>query len=118
MSSGICAATHGQCPVTVVQLGKELVEVLLDTGSVLSLVRAELARKKGWEITPGAVKLFSGISQSFSLSGSVNLRVQIVQFVWKINLGVVEDLVYPAILGTDFMVKTGLMVDISQKEFF
>jgi hypothetical protein len=66
------------------------------------------------QVSPVQVKCITPATQSFPVDTAVACKLRIDRYMWKFRFYVVEDLIYPVILGSDFLGKTGLLVDIRE----
>jgi hypothetical protein len=64
------------------------------------------------QISPVQVKCITAATQSFPVDIAVMCKLRIDRYTWKFQFYIVEVLIYPIILGSDFLGKTGLLVDI------
>jgi hypothetical protein len=70
------------------------------------------------QVSPVQVKCITAATQSFPVDIAVTCKLRIDMYTWKFQFYVVEELIYPVILGSDFLRKTGLLVDIRGFAFF
>lgn len=96
---------------------------LLDTGSSVSLV------DERWVFThSGHCKLPElsnkieycqlANSEQMQILGTIKIKIRIGEFTWKFTVKVARNLSVPAILGADFIEKTGLVPQWSQRKFY
>jgi hypothetical protein len=64
-------------------------------------------------ITPVSFTVLTASRQPLSALGEVCLKIKVSGFSWSFRFLVLPDLVVPVILGTDFFVKTGLILDMA-----
>ena len=106
-------------PMVKVVVGSVILSALLDTGSVRSFISADYF----YRIQQGDHKLrlqptdvsFRGVSEeALQVLGWVKMPLKISMFSWKFPLLVCNNMVSPLILGADFMVKTKMVLDLSE----
>jgi hypothetical protein len=116
---GIQGVTCRGLPSLYVKFGFSPIEALLDSGAVPCLMSGSVYRtlreeSSSAQVSPVQVKCIAAATQSFPVDIAVTCKLRIDRYTWKFRFYVVEDLIYPVILGSDFLGKTGLLVDIRE----
>ena len=90
-------------------------DILLDSGSTVSLVRNSiLPRTLGVkQLKPGDLQLVSAAGEPMPVVGQANVVVQVGQLSVEHPLVVVDSLISPVILGMDFLQQHGLVLDFA-----
>jgi len=97
------------------KVGDVFVEIMLDTGSAVSLLRHGEAKKMN--IRPSlqecsSIQLVTALGESLSIVDCVDAPIQMTDtFMTTHQFLVVDSLIYPVILGTDFLYKHHLRLD-------
>lgn len=91
---------------------------LMDTGATTSLIRTDLT--KGLNIKKIKKKYLAANNQQIIINKSVMAPVKLTKFtgvriLWH-KFKVVEELVYPVILGMDFIVAQGIIIDGNKRQ--
>ena len=97
------------------RLGDIEVDILLDSGSTVSLVQSSiLPRTLGVnQLKPGDLQLVSATGEPMPVVGQANVVVQVGQLSVEHPLVVVDLLISPVILGMDFPQQHGLVLDFA-----
>lgn len=93
-----------------------VVEVMLDSGSSVSLVQqCILSRTRGWTSTdtPKGLRLVTASGENLPIEDYVRARVKIGELDIAHDFVVVKSLVTHVILGVDFLHKNALMLDFT-----
>ena len=108
----VVAAVH---PSTVVLKGRldEEVDILLDSGSTISLVHNSIMpRTLGVkQLSPGDLQMVSSAGESMPVVGHAKVVLQVGQLNVEHPLVVVDSLISPVIIGVDFLQQDGLVQD-------
>ena len=102
--------------VQITVFGKEL-NTLLDTGASLCMINQSIISD-----LPHLLKLsqpincFTATKQSFQVEYAVPIHLKIGKFSWTQNFFVVKELPVDAILGFDFIKRTGLVIDTVEQK--
>jgi hypothetical protein len=104
----------GELPALYVEFGFGPLEALLDSGAVLSLIsghvyRTILRTSSLPQVFPVQVKCITAVTHSFPVHTAVKCKVKVDRYAWKFIFYVVEDLIHPVILGSDFFAKYRLI---------
>jgi len=122
-SLGKVEAFPADAPLWVmVGLKRGKIPALLDTGAQSSCIRSDIAE---FLLLAGETRVFKTCSINYVLANGtqckvekiVKLRVKILGFSWDHPFHVLEGGLFPAILGLDFMGRTGMTVNVSTKQF-
>jgi hypothetical protein len=105
---GIQGVASSTLPAVHVELGFGPLEALLDSGAVRYLMSAQvhstLMRTSSLaQAFPVQVKCITAVTQSFLVHTAVKCKVKVDRYTWNFIFYVVEDLIYPVILGSDFL---------------
>ena len=111
------AAVRSKATVTTGRLGGVLSELMLDSGSSISLVRRDVLPKaqhvRRTEATR-SVQLVTASGERLPVLEHIQATVQLGELELLHDFVVVESLVAPVILGVDFLHKNGLVLDFTQ----
>ena len=115
VSNVVVAAVQPSAAVLKGRLGHIKVDILLDSGSTVSLVRNSiLPRTLGVKLLkPGDLQLVSAAGEPMPVVGQANVVVQVGQLSVEHPLVVVDSLISPVILGMDFLQQHGLVLDFA-----
>jgi hypothetical protein len=118
----ILAVTYPVLPYVKVELACGPGEALLDSGAVCSLmsgtVYRNLVRARQYLVTsPSQASCISATGHSFSVECVASCKVRIERYTWKFRFLVVE-MLYPLLLGADFLRRTGLLLDMHEGSAF
>lgn len=111
------AAVKSEMTVVCGKWGGVQVELMLDSGSAVSLARRDVLAKTKNFATVGAAKLLKLVTASgddLPIMGYVRARVEIGELNILHNFVVVENLVAPVILGVDFLHANSLVLDFAR----
>jgi hypothetical protein len=113
----------GLPPRIEAQVGRLHIPVLLDSGSVRSLVsfRHFLQLTLGGaerKLVPTEVNCVSASGQNHEIVGEVQVTLKIGGFSWPCIFLVSKRLQGQPILGADFITKTGLVLDLGQSKAY
>jgi hypothetical protein len=119
----ILAVTYPALPYVKVQLACGPVEALFDSGAVCSLMSGTVYRNlvgaRQYVVTsPSQANCISATGHSFSVECVASCKVCIERYTWKFRFLVVEGLLYPLLLGADFLRRTGLLLDMHEGSAF
>ena len=98
------------------QIGGSSQEVLLDSGSAVSLLRQDILKQAtGIERTEPKLDLHlvTAAGENLPIVDQVSISVKLGDLERRHNFLVVTSLITPAILGTDFLQKHRLVLDFS-----
>lgn len=106
-------------PCILVKLHKLEINALLDPGSAQSFIIGETFNKlcqsfPNLPVTKVARSCTMANANSTQISESVKLKVTFLNFSWKQEFWVFQDLAFQAVLGTDFMTATGLSLNFDR----
>jgi hypothetical protein len=112
-----------ELPALDVEFGVGPLEALLDSGAVRSLMSGQVYRTllrtcSLPQVFPVQVKCITAVSHSFPVHIAVKCKVKVDRYAWKFIFYVVEDLIHPVILGSDFLQNTSLLIDLYQGRAF
>ena len=115
VSNVVAPAVRPSAVVLKGRLGDIEVDILLDSGSTVSLVRSSiLPRTLGVnQLKPGDLQLVSAAGEPMPVVGQANVVVQVGQLSVEHPLVVVDSLINPVILGMDFLQQHGLVLDFA-----
>jgi hypothetical protein len=105
-------------PRVCVQISDCKVCALLNSGSTCSVIPFSLYNKLRQLRKVAAHKEFpvtciTATSQPLNIVGQVRCKLRLNRYTWVVPLLVSDNLVCPAILDTDFLAKTGLLMDLT-----
>jgi hypothetical protein len=114
---GMKAVIPHPLPTLYVELGFGLLPALLDSDATRSMISVSaydsLKQAAPFvQVTPVIVNCITAARQSFPVCTAVTFKIRIDRYTWKFTFYVVENLACPVILGSDFLGKTGLLMDI------
>ena len=109
------AAVQPSAAVIKGRIGDKEVEILLDSGSTISLVQDSiLADRLGVKpLKPKELQLVSAAGEPIPVVGQAKVVVQVGQLRVEHSLVVVRSLITPVILGMDFLQQHGLILDFT-----
>jgi hypothetical protein len=113
----------GSPPSVEAQIGKLHLPVLIDSGSTRSLISFHDYQQLNQggpviELLPTGVSCVAASGHSLVIVGEVKATVKIQGFSWPWVFLVSKRLQGQPILGVDFIAKTKMVLDISQKVLF
>ena len=114
----ISACLEYSAPYVLAEINKFQVPVLLDSGSVFSVLSNDFVKLLGLTVQPSTLQCNSVTAQPITLLGSVKVNVKISHFSWPIVFLVAQDLVCPVILGVDFMIHSGMQLDMCKHQIW
>ena len=111
------AAVKNKAATTAGSIGGVEVEVMLDSGSSVSLVRHEVLsrfpRMQPCSSGAGDIKLVTASGEPLQVLDHVQASIKIGDLELPHNFVVVESLVSPVIMGIDFLHNNGLVLDFT-----
>ena len=99
--------------VKIIKLALAYVEINIDSGSSISLVRGSLTSDHKLNAAPQDLQLVSAAGEPIPILGQITLPIQLGGLKVDYLLVVVRSLITPVILGIDFMHKHGLVLDFT-----
>jgi hypothetical protein len=82
-------------------------------------VYRNVVRARQYVVTsPSQAKCISATGHSFGVECVASCKVRIERYTWKFRFLVVEGLLYPLLLGADFLRRTGLLLDMHEGSAF
>jgi hypothetical protein len=121
--NGIVGVRTFKLPRVTVQLGHLTTQALWDSGSVRSIISQKMF-KQLQRVDPTLrygdknINCISISRQTLWVVGDVGLHLKTRGFSWNFPLVAVQGSACELILGSDFISKTGLVLDISKQEFY
>ena len=116
---GCIAIASCDLPAIPVTIGKMNVPALVDSGSAASLIDFSLLFKlpalRKITVKSLSFSCLDANSKRLEVVGSFSYKIRVHNYIWKIPFFVVENLVSPLILGTNFMNYSGLILDLPEK---
>lgn len=106
-------------PTLKVNFGNSLNEnVLLDSGSSVSLINEVMYKslvklnivKK---INEAKVDCKSAINNNIDIMGQCDIKIKVYNYSWKVSFLIAKNLVWKVILGSDFIKKSNMVLDLS-----
>ena len=115
--------TNREMPYVSIKLGSLFYTGLLDSGSCASLISADVYSKlkltcKILTLEPVEFSCESVSGQPLNILGMVKIPVRIDNFTWRYRFLVATKLSSSVIIGSDFIRKTGLLLDLRHKQFY
>jgi hypothetical protein len=116
---GIKAVIPNPLPTLHVDLGFGLQPALLDSGAARSMMSVSVYERlkqavPSFQVIPVKINCITAARQSFPVCTAVTCKIRIDRYTWKFPFYIVEYLACPVILGSDFLGKTGLLMDICE----
>ena len=111
------AAVKSKAAIIGGELGGVMVEAMLDLGSSVSLVQSEVLQKaRGIEQVKGAkpLRLVTASGNSLPIVDHIRAPIRIGKLKLMHEFVVVQSLVAPVILGTDFLHNNALLLDFTK----
>jgi len=116
VTGAITAAVQPSAAVTKGMICEREVDMMLDTGSSISLIEESVAAAFSREdIIPSNVKLVSAAGNSIPVLGCITLPIQLGNLTARHSLVVVRSLISPVILGLDFLQTNEIVLDFTSK---
>ena len=111
----VTAAAQPSAAVARGVLDKREIDMMLDSGSSISLIEESVAASFSTEAntTPSSLKLVSAAGDNIPILGSITLPIQLGTLQANHSLVIVRSLINPVILGLDFLHKHRIIVDFS-----
>ena len=111
-------AVRPNAATTLGMLGDCKVEMMLDSGSSISLIQESTAAPFTMEhkITPSGLQLTSASGDNIPIVGCMTLPIYIGELQTTHPLVVVKSLIAPVILGLDFLQKHGMILDFMSSQ--
>ena len=113
INSLVVAAIRTQGSIITGVLENKLVEIMIDSGSSISLVRGSLTTGQKLNAAPQGLQLVSAAGEPISVLGQITLPIQLGDVKVDHLFVVVQSLITPVILGVDFMHKHELILDFT-----
>ena len=113
INSLVVAAIRTQGSIITGVLENKLVEIMIDSGSSISLVRGSLTTGQKLNTAPQGLQLVSAAGEPISVLGQITLPIQLGDVKVDHLFVVVQSLITPVILGVDFMHKHELILDFT-----
>ena len=95
------------------ELGNVCVEVMMDSGSSISLMMESFAKNYQNQAALKGLKLVSAAGEPIPVIGEVAAPISVGTLHVDHNFVVVYSLITPAILGIDFLQKHGIVMDFT-----
>ena len=109
----VVAAVRSQGAIVKGELGNVCVEVMMDSGSSISLMMESFAKNYQNQAAPKGLKLVSAAKEPIPVIGEVVVPVSVGTLHVDHNFVVVYSLIIPVILGTDFLHKHRIVLDFT-----
>ena len=115
VTSVVVAAVHPNAATIWGMIGECKVEIMLDSGSSISLIQESKAAPFSNEhtISPSGLQLVSASGDNIPVLGCMTLPLCIGELQATYPLVVVKSLITPVILGLDFLQKHGIILDFT-----
>lgn len=116
MSKLIIAAVRSQGATVKGRLGSKTTEIMVDSGSSISLVIESLVRDLPHDqnnVLPPNIQLVSAAGDPIPVIGNITASIQVGNLSVYHPLVVVQSLIVPVILGMDFLQQYGLTLDFT-----
>ena len=107
VNSSVVAAIRTQGSIITGVVEKKLVEIMIDSGSSISLVRRSVTNDHSLNIAPQGLQLVSAAGEPISVLGQITLPIHLGDVKVDHLFVVVQPHITPIILGIDFMHKHG-----------
>ena len=109
----VVAAVKSQGAIVKGELGGLCVEVMMDSGSSISLMMESFAKNYENRSTIKGLKLVSAAGEPIPVIGKVIAPITVGALCVDHNFVVVHSLITPVILGIDFLQKHGIVLDFT-----
>ena len=109
----VVAAVKSQGAIVKGELGGLCVEVMMDSGSSISLMMESFAKNYENRSTIKGLKLASAAGEPIPVIGKVIAPITVGALCVDPNFVVVHSLITPVILGIDFLQKHGIVLDFT-----
>lgn len=108
-------------PYIEIKIGDHIYQTLLDTGSSRSLISQNMAQsllnlKLFKKISKTNIQCTTASSDPLIIRSEMSFRFKIEGFSWSWKFLVADDLALNCILGADFIMATGLILDLAHSE--
>ena len=113
INSLVVAAIRTQGSIITGVVENKVVEIMIDSGSSISLVRGNLITGHKPNAAPQGLLLVSAAGEPIPVLGQITLPIQLGDVKVDHSFIVVQSLITPVILGIDFMQKHGLVLDFT-----
>ena len=116
VSKLIIAAVRSQGAVVKGKLGSKTTEIMMDSGSSISLVIEGLVKDLPHDqnnALPQNIQLVSAAGDPIPVIGNITASIQVGNLTVYHPLVVVQSLIVPVILGMDFLQQHGLTLDFT-----
>ena len=116
VSKLIIAAVRSQGAVVKGKLGSKTTEIMMDSGSSISLVIEGLVKELPHDqnnALPQNIQLVSAAGDPIPVIGNITASIQVGNLTVYHPLVVVQSLIVPVILGMDFLQQHGLTLDFT-----
>ena len=113
--SVVVAAVRPNAATTWGMVGERKVEMMLDSGSSISLIQESVAAacSTDYNTVSFGLKLVSASGDNIPVLGCITLSLSIGEVKARHPLVVVQSLIVPVILGLDFLQKHGMVLDFT-----
>ena len=115
MGNVVVATVRSSAAFTRGLLGHKEVDMMVDSGSSLSLIQESIAAaySKRMKAPPEGLELVSAEGKRIPVLGHITLFLSLEKLQVTHNFVVVQSLIAPVILGVDFLQKYGLILDFT-----
>ena len=113
VNSLVVAAIRTQDSIITEVVKNKLVEIMIDSGSSISLVRRSVTTDHALNTAPQGLLLVSAAGEPISVLEQITLPIQLGDIKVDDLFVVVQSLITPVILDIDFMHKHGLVLDFT-----
>lgn len=103
--------------------GKVVLNSLLDTGSTVNLMRKEVyeelkTKGKVRHFSESQVKCVTATNENMTIYGECEVSLKINNKSWYVQFLIVNELTWKVILGVNFIEKTGMVINISERKIY